>query len=31
MHSIRETAGAKDAYYLFQVLKEYYANDISMD
>ena len=31
MHSVRETAGVKDAYYLLQVLKEYYANDISMD
>ncbi|MEJ2181194.1 MAG: M18 family aminopeptidase [Gammaproteobacteria bacterium] len=31
MHSVRETAGAKDAYYLFQVLKEFYANDFDMD
>lgn len=31
MHSVRETAGVKDAFYLFQVLKEYYANDFDMD
>jgi aspartyl aminopeptidase len=31
MHSVRETAGAKDAFYLFQVLKEFYANEIDMD
>ncbi len=31
MHSIRETAGAKDAFYLFQVLKAFYANDYDLD
>ena len=31
MHSVRETAGSKDAFYLFQVLKEFYANDFDMD
>jgi len=31
MHSIRETAGVKDAHYLFRVLKEFYANDFDMD
>ena len=31
MHSIRETAGSKDAFYLFQVLKEFYANEFDLD
>jgi len=31
MHSIRETAGVKDAFYLFQVLKEFYANDFDLN
>lgn len=31
MHSIRETAGAKDGYYLYQVLKEFYANEFDLD
>jgi aspartyl aminopeptidase len=31
MHSVRETAGVKDAHYLFRVLKEFYANDFDMD
>jgi len=31
MHSIRETAGVKDAHYLFQVLKAFYANDFDLD
>ena len=31
MHSIRETAGIKDAFYLFRVLKEYYGNDFDLD
>lgn len=31
MHSVRETAGAKDAFYLFQVLKEFYANEFDMN
>ena len=28
MHSIRETCGAKDPYYMYQVLKEFYVNDL---
>jgi aspartyl aminopeptidase len=31
MHSVRELAGIKDAFYLFQVLKEYYTNDFHLD
>jgi aspartyl aminopeptidase len=31
MHSIREMAGIKDAFYLFRVLKEYYGNDFELD
>ena len=31
MHSVRETAGSKDAFYLFQVLKEFYANEFDTD
>jgi aspartyl aminopeptidase len=31
MHSIREMAGIKDAFYLFRVLKEYYGNNIDLD
>ncbi|MCI0507881.1 MAG: M18 family aminopeptidase [Gammaproteobacteria bacterium] len=31
MHSVRETAGVKDAHYLFRVLKEFYANEFDMD
>jgi len=27
MHSIRETCGSKDPYYLYQVLKEFYAGN----
>jgi aspartyl aminopeptidase len=31
MHSVRETAGVKDAHFLFRVLKEFYANEFDMD
>lgn len=31
MHSVRESAGTKDALYLYQVLKAFYANDFNMD
>ena len=28
MHSIRETCGARDPYYLYQVLKGFYASSL---
>jgi len=31
MHSIRETAGTQDAFYLFQVLKEFFGRDLNLE
>ena len=28
MHSIRETCGSKDPYYLYQILKEFYSSNL---
>jgi aspartyl aminopeptidase len=30
MHSIRETAGRMDAYYLYKVLSEFYSNVVDL-